>query len=135
MTVIPERPDPEIVIDLGVRPRPGEQPTAADPVAVRARTLWRPWLVGSCLAALLVLFPDSAAVPAHRAAVADPLPTTSSAPNLGQLYQFDQRYMYQHGPVRPHPGATQWCWIEQRETGEMALVPCADANPTRPVDR
>src|SRR3954470_12562591 len=107
MTVNPERPDPpEIVIDLGVRPRPGEQPPAADPRPVRARMLWRPWLVRSWLARLVVLFPDTAAVPAHRGTVADPLPTTSSAPNLGQLYQFDQRYMYQHGPVRPHPGAT-----------------------------
>ena len=125
----------ELVIDLGVRPLPGEQPAAGDPPPPpRARIRWRPWLIMTCLAALLVVLPDSVAVPANRSATADPLPTTSSAPNLNQLNQLDEGYrMYQHGPVRPHQGPIQWCWIEQPQTGEMSLVPCAEAAPTGPA--
>lgn len=95
----------------------------------------RPWLVLASLAALLVLVAGSATVPVGQGAAADPLPTTSSAPNLNQL---DERYgRYQHGPavqVEPHggPDKIQWCWIEQNQTGEMSLVPCARATEPPP---
>jgi hypothetical protein len=85
----------------------------------------------------VVIFPDSAVVPAgHGGLVADPLPTTSSAPNLNQLNDLDQQYReYLHGPVSPHPQATQWCWLEQPQTGEMNLVPCPyPSDPVPPPD-
>jgi hypothetical protein len=132
MTVDPD----DTVIDLGVRPRSGEQPAAGDPPPARARIRWRPWLVMTCLAAVLVLLPGSTVLPASRGAAADPLPTSSSAPNLTQLNQLDEGYrMYQHGPVRPHQGPIQWCWIEQPQTGEMSLVPCAETLRSPPADR